>query len=465
MRWGSRTTSAWNYRAIYFLCWCIELLVLTTAWDILDPLALQSPKEWRVPDPPENVRYKATPTSITLWWDPPSTAEEVLVRGYTLSYGLETSSRKIVIEGPNTNSFIVEPLKPNTTYVFSLTAYNEAEGEDSTRVLLTASTLPGGKSTDSAFGLLAPIDIKTKPTKQMGELLVSWNDSNPPQAGFRSALTTVGGYDSSTASPAKRPHYVVQYTLSSGRGSSKRTTSERTTALLKGLKPGEAYDITVRVVKPGGHQSAWSAKHTAVVPSVVDHASKQQHGHREFCDFESFSICDFINDASAQLQWSKQPMPPQGHSMVLEVTSSETAPPSNQYGRLLSPVYDLVKSDHVCLSFRYLVRPASYGGVLKVSVLFETDDTSKAVVLFRKSVEKAQTSWQNVSLEARTRPRQGFQIVIEGIRSVNTVESDFLIAVDDIQVVAEACPEDERYFGTVAEEDLMKIFRDNYQLP
>lgn len=40
--------------------------------------------------------------------------------------------------------------------------------------------------------------------------------------------------------------------------------------------------------------------------------------------------------------------------------------------------------------------------------------------------------------------------MIEGIRSINTVESDFLIAVDDIQVVAEACPEDERYFGTVA---------------
>jgi len=53
-------------------------------WDILDPMALRSPKgngssatvqlefviilEWRVPDPPINVRAKPSDNAVTLWY-------------------------------------------------------------------------------------------------------------------------------------------------------------------------------------------------------------------------------------------------------------------------------------------------------------------------------------------------------------------------------------------------------------
>lgn len=56
------------------------------------------------------MRAKASIDSITIRWDPPSTMKEILVRGYTLSYGIETSSQKIVIEGANTNIFTITGL-------------------------------------------------------------------------------------------------------------------------------------------------------------------------------------------------------------------------------------------------------------------------------------------------------------------------------------------------------------------
>uniref|UniRef100_A0A0R3RNX5 Fibronectin type-III domain-containing protein n=1 Tax=Elaeophora elaphi TaxID=1147741 RepID=A0A0R3RNX5_9BILA len=59
---------------------------------------------------PENVHWKTDDNSITLWWDPPATADEILVRGYTISYGIGTPNRRVVIEGANTNAFTINKL-------------------------------------------------------------------------------------------------------------------------------------------------------------------------------------------------------------------------------------------------------------------------------------------------------------------------------------------------------------------
>uniref|UniRef100_A0A915CPW7 Collagen alpha-1(XVIII) chain n=1 Tax=Ditylenchus dipsaci TaxID=166011 RepID=A0A915CPW7_9BILA len=420
------------------IIWLISCLIgqgSTTHWDILDPLALQSPKEWRVPDPPENVRSKATSDSITLWWDPPSSAEQ-----------------EIVIEGSDTNSFTIESLKPNTTYVFSITSYNEAEGEDSERVLLTATTLAANKDTDQAFRLVAPTGLISKPTTSPGELLVSWNDTNPP------IPSTNTGTSMTTASPSRRQHYIVQYGPS-GKTPTNKLTTESTSTIISQLKLGENYDISVRLVRPNHHLSPWSSKFTANVPNNLYYVANEEVGDKkEICDFESPGVCDYINDANAAMQWKRKKMPsredtPSEHSMVLTCSSTETNQ-LNDFGRLLSPVYDLAKSQHICLSLRYQIRPGSYGGYFKVSVLFETDDFSKAVLLFRKSVDKSKNNqWQNISLEVKAHPRHGFQVVIEGGRSINSEESNFLISVDDVQVIAAACPEQDRYFGVAADEE------------
>lgn len=48
--------------------------------------------------------------SATLWWDPPASVNEILVRGYTVSYGIGTPSQKVIIEGANTNAFTINGL-------------------------------------------------------------------------------------------------------------------------------------------------------------------------------------------------------------------------------------------------------------------------------------------------------------------------------------------------------------------
>lgn len=44
-----------------------------------------------------------------------------------------------------------------------------------------------------------------------------------------------------------------------------------------------------------------------------------------------------------------------------EYKNTKSIPSAFAFGRLLSPVYDLQKSDQICISFRYKIRPASYG--------------------------------------------------------------------------------------------------------
>ena len=63
-----------------------------------------------MPDAPEAVRVRTTSTSATLWWDPPASSKDVLVRGYTVEYGIGAPSRRIVIEGADTNSFTINDL-------------------------------------------------------------------------------------------------------------------------------------------------------------------------------------------------------------------------------------------------------------------------------------------------------------------------------------------------------------------
>jgi hypothetical protein len=63
--------------------------------------------ESKVPGPPQNVQVKTSSDEATLWWDPPANADEVLVRGYTLSYGIGTPSLTTVIEGVDSNAFTI----------------------------------------------------------------------------------------------------------------------------------------------------------------------------------------------------------------------------------------------------------------------------------------------------------------------------------------------------------------------
>lgn len=67
---------------------------------------------------------------------------------------------------------------PNTNYVFAVSAYNEADGEDGTKVMLAAKTRPSeGSQTEK---LWPPTSVRAKVDESSeGVAVVSWDDPNP----------------------------------------------------------------------------------------------------------------------------------------------------------------------------------------------------------------------------------------------------------------------------------------------
>uniref|UniRef100_A0A914VEU2 Fibronectin type-III domain-containing protein n=1 Tax=Plectus sambesii TaxID=2011161 RepID=A0A914VEU2_9BILA len=158
----------------------LEIALLSASGRLLDAdwrpeAAKVVAKESKVPGPPQNVQVKTSSEEATLWWDPPANADEVLVRGYTLSYGIGTPSLTTVIEGVDSNAFTINFLEPNTSYVFALTAYNEAATEDSQKVLVTAKTLPAKKQPDHIFDLFAPTNVQANVLSST-EVELTWSD-------------------------------------------------------------------------------------------------------------------------------------------------------------------------------------------------------------------------------------------------------------------------------------------------
>uniref|UniRef100_A0A914Z230 Uncharacterized protein n=1 Tax=Panagrolaimus superbus TaxID=310955 RepID=A0A914Z230_9BILA len=318
--------------------------------------------EYRVPDPPENVRIKTTSNSATLWWNPPSTAGEILVRGYTISYGIETPSKKIVIEGVETNSFSINDLKSNITYVFALCSYNEAEGEDSEKILLTAKTAETKK--DLFFKLPAPSDISVTAISSR-DVDVSWKDTIPES---REENTLELG--------TKKRFYLIHYSPLGPNQPPKKLSTEKTRALITNLNAGTEYQIMIRTILPNNNEeSPWSSKvHIRTPPSESASLTYQNAipdfsvAIEESCDFEPIHMCDFFSESTAPLHFRRQssssdPSLPKsrkentGHFMVIQSTRD----PTEKYGRLYSPIWTFDNSLSFCLSFWDYIRKDSFG--------------------------------------------------------------------------------------------------------
>ncbi|VDL70194.1 unnamed protein product [Nippostrongylus brasiliensis] len=231
------------------------------------------PSESRVPDRPENVRVRTTATTATLWWEAPSD-KSILVRGYTISYGIATPSRRIVIEGVNTNSFTLNRLEPDTDYVFAVGAYNEAEGEDGEPVLLSARTLPSDGT--PAFSLWPPIAVRAN-SPMPGVVMVSWEDPNPEQ-------------DVENEIDGAQRHYLIQYGIYQSEQLSKMRSNSRNVKIT-GLLPGKEYEIAVKVVGDDGRESPWSIRDIVLTPPDP---SKEVSQFDWECDFEK-DMCGMRN--------------------------------------------------------------------------------------------------------------------------------------------------------------------------
>ncbi|PIO75310.1 fibronectin type III domain protein [Teladorsagia circumcincta] len=189
------------------------------------------------------------------------------VRGYTISYGVATPSRRIVIEGVNTNSFTLNRLEPDTDYVFAVGAYNEADGEDGEPVLLSARTLPS--------------DV-------LGAVIFA---------------------------------VTYRYGIYQSEQLSKMRSNSRNVKLT-GLLPGKEYEIAVKVVGDDGRESPWSIRDIVLTPPDP---SKEVSRYDWECDFEK-DLCGMRNgDGVHWIRSGGTPAAESGNYSVIDASVFEGA--------------------------------------------------------------------------------------------------------------------------------------------
>ncbi|KAF2976157.1 hypothetical protein EK904_002347, partial [Melospiza melodia maxima] len=92
---------------------------------LTEPLPYHSPKESQVPDQPSSLQLHPLPSGISLNWSPPLNPK-IFIRGFLLSYGLGSPYAHTVTLDSTQNSYKILNLEPNSHYVVSLKAFNNA---------------------------------------------------------------------------------------------------------------------------------------------------------------------------------------------------------------------------------------------------------------------------------------------------------------------------------------------------
>ncbi|XP_023247522.1 neogenin [Copidosoma floridanum] len=191
-----------------------------------------------VPNVPTNLKTKAMSDSILVWWGPPKD-QTIKVRGYVLTWGKGVPDEyKKVLDGKQ-RFYTIENLKPNSEYVITLRAKNEAgEGTPAYENVKTIER----STPESAAPLTPPVGLKAI-VMSHSTVVLYWTDMTLSKNQY---ITD-------------NRHYVVRYT-SYHRSNNPRYKYYNATDLncmIHDLKPNTEYEFTVKVVK-GRRESPWS---------------------------------------------------------------------------------------------------------------------------------------------------------------------------------------------------------------
>ncbi|CAI4227668.1 unnamed protein product [Auanema sp. JU1783] len=365
--------------------------------------------EYRVPDAPEDVRVRTTSTTATLWWEPPSDAS-VLVRGYTVAYGIGAPSRRIVIEGAETNSFTVTRLQPNTSYVFAVGAYNEAEGEDGERVLVSATTLPGDKNEEALWPPTAVRAYVTGP----GTVQVEWQDPNPDDSSSNSVLNA-----------GQFRHYLIHYGIYQSQHMKKMRSNSRSVKLT-GLTSGKEYEIAVKVVGADGRESPWRIRDIVLLPTDPAESISR---YDWFCDFEK-DLCGMeIGDG---IPWSRTQLRigSGNFSVVIDPMRG-----NDYHATLLSPLFRLQNSAALCLQFKYFMKQAQDASASLHIGLRNDKKGSQRSVLRIPATQLPTDTWSEITIPIRQQ-KHPFKIFFE----LSWKEEGPWLSLDNIQLSSGFCP-------------------------
>ncbi|KAL1285772.1 Neogenin [Trichinella pseudospiralis] len=117
------------------------------------------------PGIPTNVQFEVlSQDTIYLWWNPPADSDQIVVRGYTVGWGIGDSidSMAISLSGKDSTSVKLDNLLPNTNYTISLSAFNDkGDGKQEKKVICTKPDNPDLISTIKLIAdyLLSPVVV------------------------------------------------------------------------------------------------------------------------------------------------------------------------------------------------------------------------------------------------------------------------------------------------------------------
>ncbi|GMT00378.1 hypothetical protein PENTCL1PPCAC_22552, partial [Pristionchus entomophagus] len=338
-------------------------------------------------------------------WDPPSDPL-ILVRGYAISYGIGSPSYKLIIEGEHATTFTINGLKPNTSYVFAVNAYNEADGEDGERVVVSSNThsLRG----EEREVLWAPVAVHSKATSH--GIDVEWEDPNENRV-------------------ANHIHYLISYGIYQSEKMSTIRSNSRSVRITNVL-PDREYEIAVKAVDEEGRESVWSIRDIVLTPRVEKNISQYDWT----CDFEK-DICD-IQSTEDGIEWRRERKgrvtPIHGKwSLIADSLHGK----GTRLARLLTPIFNMAKSVHLCVSINIMSSDRAKGTVV-LSVMDEK--TSNLQQIARIEVHQLRSGkWGRLRLPIR-RQAHPFRVVVE----FSWPHDGVWLAVDNVELSSGGCTQD-----------------------
>uniref|UniRef100_A0A8C5QIN0 Neogenin 1 n=1 Tax=Leptobrachium leishanense TaxID=445787 RepID=A0A8C5QIN0_9ANUR len=210
--------------------------------------------ESRVPDMPSSLHVRPLVTSIVVSWTPPDNQHQVVVRGYSIGYGLGSPHAQTVRVDHKQRYYTIENLEPSSHYVISLKAFNNV-GEG---IPLYESAVTRQHTVPEPSPMLPPVGVQAS-ILSSDTVKLTWADNSLPK---NQKITDARYYTArwKTNIPANTKYKLANTT----------TLSYHVT----GLKPNTLYEFSVMVTK-GRRSSTWSmTAHGTTFESVPSSAPK-----------------------------------------------------------------------------------------------------------------------------------------------------------------------------------------------
>ncbi|XP_028257375.1 neogenin 1a isoform X2 [Parambassis ranga] len=211
--------------------------------------------ESRVPDQPSSFHVRSLVNSIVVSWTPPEN-QDIVVRGYTISYGIGSPHSQTIKVDYKQRYFTIENLDASSHYVITLKAYNNV-GEG-IPVYESAITRPQSDPIDPDVDLYELFHAPYTPVPDPSPMM--------PPVGVQASVANhdtikVTWADNSLPKNQKitdNRYYTVRWKTNIPANTKvKMANTTSLNHIVTGLKPNTLYEFSVMVTK-GRRTSTWS---------------------------------------------------------------------------------------------------------------------------------------------------------------------------------------------------------------